>query len=114
MDKKIKCPVCNAGSMDKKEVSFSLYGENLGRFSAEVCNNCGEDFFDEKSSKKIDEIAKKKGLYGLEADTKISELGTNVAVRINKKLAEFFHTKKGDEIRVYPENKKRLIVDFVD
>ncbi len=115
MDKKIgKCPVCNAGTMDEKEVNFSLYGENLGRFRAEVCNKCGEEFFDEEASKRIDETAKEKGLYGLEADTKISELGTNVAVRLNKKLAEFFHTKKGDEIRVYPENKKRLIVDFVD
>src|SRR3989344_1592862 len=115
MNKKVaKCPICNIGTMDKKEVTFSLYGENLGRFRADVCNKCGEEFFDEDASDRIDEAAKKKGLYGLEAETKISELGTNVAVRLNKKLTEFFHTKKGDEIRLYPENKKRLIVDFVD
>ena len=57
-----KCPICNIGTMDKKEVTFSLYGENLGRFRADVCNKCGEEFFDEDASDRIDEAAKKKGL----------------------------------------------------
>ena len=106
-----KCPLCS-GVMVEKEVDFSLYGEHLGKFKADVCSKCGEEFFSEESSNKIDEIARKKGLYGLEATTTISEVGNNMAVRINKKLTEFLNIKKGEEVRVYPENKNRLIVDI--
>lgn len=109
--KKPECPLCS-GAMVRKEVDFSLYGELLGRFKADVCSKCGEEFFDEETSKKIDEYAKKKGLYGLEANTKISEVGNSIAIRINKKLKGFFHAKKGEEVKIYPENKNRLIVDF--
>lgn len=108
-----ECPIC-PGKLVKREVNFSLYGESLGRFKADVCDKCGEEFFDEESSKKIDEAAKEKGLYGLEANTKISEVGNNMAIRLNKRLIEFFKIKKGEEVTVYPENKNRLVVNFRD
>ena len=108
---KKECPLCS-GVMVEKEVDFSLYGEQLGKFKADVCSKCGEEFFNEESSDKIDEVARKKGLYGLEATTTISEVGNNMAVRINKKLAEFLNIKKGEEARIYPESKNRLIVDL--
>ncbi|MBI2079735.1 hypothetical protein HYT84_03150, partial [Candidatus Micrarchaeota archaeon] len=54
------CEECG-GKILKKDIEFSLYGQSLGYFPAEVCGKCGEEVFDEKTSDKIDEIAKEKG-----------------------------------------------------
>ena len=56
-----KCDECG-GKVVKKEVDFKLYGEILGKFPTFVCSKCGEEIFDEETSDKIDEAAKKKGL----------------------------------------------------
>ena len=37
-------------------------GENLGKFEAEVCPVCGEQFFNEKTSLEVEKIAKKQCL----------------------------------------------------
>ena len=105
----MKCPLCN-GKMKARKVDFSMYGESFGKFEAEVCDSCGEEFFDEKVTAKIDQIAKERELWGLEATTKVSALGNAVAVRITKKLAQFLELKKGEEVRVYPENKHKLVI----
>ena len=78
MERKI-CEECK-GKIIKKKVEFKLYGETLGKFPAEVCLKCGEKVFDEETSDKIDEIAKKKGLWGLDAQTKINKVGTSIIV----------------------------------
>ncbi len=64
--KKEKCYICEKGNLEQKKVEFSLHGEILGKFSAEVCNSCGEKFFDETSSDLIDKVAKEKGLWAFE------------------------------------------------
>ena len=110
MERKI-CEECK-GKIIKKKVEFKLYGETLGKFPAEVCLKCGEKVFDEETSDKIDEIAKKKGLWGLDAQTKINKVGTSIAITINKKIASFTNLKKGEEILIHPENKRRIIIEL--
>ena len=107
-----KCYTCEKGELIKKKTDFSMYGVNLGRFQAEVCNKCGEIFFDEKTSDEIDGIAKKKGLWGLDAHTKVNRVGTSMAITINKKIADFVNLKKGEEILIHPENKRRIIIEL--
>ena len=68
-----RCYICNKGTMKKKKVEYKIYGVLLGKFDAEVCDQCSEIFFDEVTSRKITEIAKQKGLFGLEAKTKIGK-----------------------------------------
>lgn len=105
-----KCEECN-GKIIKKKIEFKLYGESVGFFPAEVCTNCGEEIFDESTSDKIDEIAKEKGLWGLESKAKITEVGSSIAVVINKKIAEFLGIKKGEEVYIHPESKHKIAIE---
>lgn len=108
----MKCYICGKGNLIKKEVVRKLYGKTIGRFKAEVCSECDEVFFDEKTSKEITQKTKQMGLWGLESRTKIGVSGSVLDVRLNKKLADFFHLKKGEEVRIYPEDEKRFIIEI--
>lgn len=109
---KEKCYICEKGFLTKKKINYELYGTEIGRFDAEVCNKCGEVFFDEYTSKKMTEIAKKRGLWGLQAKTKIGQAGTTLDIRLPKKIIEFLNLKKGKEVEIYPEGKNKLIVSI--
>ena len=109
-----KCYICGEGRLEKQKIDFLLYGESLGKFEAEVCSKCGEKFFSEEASDKIDEKAKKKGLYGLEAHTTVGAVGNSLDIRLNKKIIKFLGIKKGTAVNVYPESKKKLIVEITD
>jgi len=89
-------PICEKGGMENKQVDFKIYGVSLGKFPAQVCDSCGETFFSESTSDKIDELAKKKGLWGLESKTRVGMVGNSIDVKINKKIAAFAGLKKGN------------------
>ncbi|MBU0627699.1 MAG: type II toxin-antitoxin system MqsA family antitoxin [Nanoarchaeota archaeon] len=108
----MKCYICNKGELVKKEVPRELYGKAIGKFKAEVCSHCNEAFYDEETSRKITEKTKKMGLWGLEARTKIGVSGSVLDVRLNKNIVNFFHLKKGKEVRIYPEDEKRFVVEL--
>ena len=110
MKRKI-CEECG-GEIKEKIIDYFFLGENLGKFKAEVCIKCGEQIFDEETSKKITEIAKERDLFGLSAKTKVNLLGNSIAITINKKIANFLKLKKGEEVTVYPENKHRIIIEI--
>lgn len=107
-----KCYICEKGHLTKKKVDYSLYGVNIGKFNAEVCNKCGEIFFDEDTSKKMTEVAKKKGLWGLQTKTKVGQAGTTLDIRLPKRIIEFLNLKKGKEVEIYPEGKNRLVISI--
>lgn len=48
-----------------------------------------------------------------EARTKIGQVGNSIDVKINKKLAQFAGFKKGEEVRVYPEGKNKLVIETI-
>ena len=107
-----KCYICEKGNLTKKKVDYRLYGIDIGKFNAEVCDKCGEIFFDENTSKKMTEAAKKKGLWGLQTKTKIGQAGTTLDVRLPKKIIEFLNLKKGKEVEIYPEGKNKLVISI--
>ena len=107
-----KCYICEKGRLTKKRVDYNLYGVNIGKFNAEVCDKCWEIFFDEDTSKRMTEIAKKKGLWGLQTKTKIGQAGTTLDVRLPKKIIEFLNLKKGKEVEIYPEGKNRIVISI--
>lgn len=111
--KKEKCYICEKGFLENEKVEFLLYGVSLGKFDAQVCSGCGEKFFGEKASDEIDNKAKEKDLWGLEADTKITKTGSSMAVTISKKIGEFMCLEKGNRVHLRPENKKRLVIEIV-
>ena len=87
-----------------------MFGIYLGRFQADVCNKCGESFTDSNTTKKIEETAKKKGIWNLSAVTKITKTGNSLAVRIPKKVADYLKLKNGEEAYIHPE-ENRLIIE---
>ena len=105
------CYICGKGELVKRNVEVKPYGISIGKFDAEVCTLCNETFFSESVSDRIDETAKEKGLFGLEARTKIGRVGNSIDVKISKKIAAFTGLKKGEEVRVYPEGKNKIIIE---
>ena len=107
-----KCYLCGQGTLIRKKVPYSLYGVYVDDFDAEVCSQCGEEFFDEQTSQKITEKVKKKGLWGLSAKTKIGRVGSTLDIRFPKRLIQFLGLKKGGEVTVYPEDKKKIVIEI--
>ncbi len=106
----MKCPVC--GKKMKKVMEPYVYGEaKLGEFEAEKCAGCNEVFFTEGASDKIDEKAKKLGLWGIGQVGKVGYSGNSLIVRIPKKIANLLHLKEGKEVFIRPEGKNRLVVE---
>ncbi len=70
--KRTKCEECN-GRIEKIDIELSIRGNKLGKFPAEVCQKCGEEVFDEKTSKQIEKITKERKLWGIEAPMKPSK-----------------------------------------
>jgi len=105
-----KCVLCN-GSLKKKIVDYKAYGKSIGKFPAMVCDSCGEQWFDEKTSRKIEEAEKKANLFGLCRESKISYSGNSLIIRIPKEIAKFMDLKKESQIIIYPENKTKISVD---
>ncbi|MFQ5975515.1 MAG: YgiT-type zinc finger protein [Candidatus Hydrothermarchaeales archaeon] len=107
----MECLVCE-GKMKRKKAPYEIGNRSLGVFEADVCSSCGEIFFTEESSDKIDKIAKEAGMWGLEKKGKIGYSGNSLIVRIPKKVAEFMKLKKGKDITIKPEDKKRLVIEI--
>jgi DNA-directed RNA polymerase subunit RPC12/RpoP len=105
-----KCPECG-GKVDEKRMSYVLIGVDLGKFSTLLCAKCGEQFYEDSVLDKIDEAAKKNGLWGLEHRTKLNVLGNSLAVRLSKNQVDFGELKKGEDVVVYPESKNRYIIE---
>jgi YgiT-type zinc finger domain-containing protein len=106
----MECPICE-GNLERKKVPYSVGGVSLGTFEADVCTSCNEIFFTEAASDAIDKKAKEAGLWGLEKRGKIGYSGNSLIVRIPKKIAEFMELKKGEDILIKPEDKKRLVIE---
>ena len=103
------CWDCN-GKMMNKEVSYSLYGIKIGEFPAKVCKKCNETYFSEEISRKITAIAKQKGLWGLQAKTKVGRAGNTLDIRLPKKITDFLNLKKGEEVTIYPESENKISI----
>ncbi|MBU4190125.1 MAG: YgiT-type zinc finger protein [Candidatus Thermoplasmatota archaeon] len=107
----MKCPMCNE-KMERKKKSYSYSGTNIGVFDADVCSKCGEVFFTEKASDEIDAKAKEIGMWGFEKKSKITYSGNSLMVRIPNAISKFLSLKKGKEITIRPEGKKKIVVEI--
>jgi len=109
----ITCDACG-GNVHTTDVPFQLHGEHLGNFPAEVCKQCGEKVFNEETADRIDTIAQQRGLWNLTSKTKVGQVGTALGITISKRITEFLQLSKGKNVMIYPENKKKIIVELLD
>lgn len=105
----MKCPLCEKGTLQKGEITEKMYGIELGKFPALICSSCKESFTDEGTTKKIEEKAKEKGLWGLEKKTTITKSGNSFAVRIPKPIIDYLQLKEGEAVYIHPEKNKIII-----
>jgi len=103
-----KCPICN-GKLKKTVINETMFGVYLGKFPGWECTKCGESYTDSETTKKIEEAAKKKGIWGLGSKTKITRTGNSLAVRIPKKVVDFLHLEDGKEVYIHPDGNTLVI-----
>lgn len=106
---KMKCPICKKGNLKNGKIIEIMFGIDLGEFPAEICSKCNESFTDEKTTRAIEEVAKKKGIWGLGKKTKITKTGNSLAIRIPKEIAKFLKLEEGKEAYVHPEENKLVV-----
>ena len=107
-----KCYVCGKGNLVKKKIPYILYGVKVGEYEGEQCNQCKESFYSEDVFDKMTKKVKKLGLWGLETKTKLTKVGNSLDIRLNKKLVNFLNIKRGKEVTVIPENKKKITISL--
>ncbi len=106
-----KCALCNK-NLKSKLVDYKVYGKSMGKFKTFVCGSCGEQWFDEETSRKIERAEQKAGIFGLSRETKISYSGNSLIIRIPKELAKFMHLKKETKVILYPEDENKLCISL--
>lgn len=104
-----KCPICERGTLRPGNIQETMFGVNLGEFPALLCSSCKESFTDEQTTKSIEAAAKKKGIWGLGVQTKITQAGNSLAVRIPKKIADYLKLQKGNDAFIHPEEGKLVV-----
>ncbi len=105
------CPVCGKPVLRRENRKSELYGFDLGNYPAEVCGSCGEIFWREADVRKMEERAKKLGIWGLEHRTKIAVAGNSLIVRIPKSIARFIGLKKGETVSLHPLGRDKLLIE---
>lgn len=105
----MRCVLCD-GKTTSKMLDHKEFGVSLGLFKAEVCEKCGESFFNEATAEKIQQKSKEMGLFGLAKKAKVAEFGNSLAIRIPKELATFLNLKKGKDVLLVPKDKTDLMV----
>lgn len=106
------CPICEKGKLKKTIVPYSVYGIELGKFPANVCSSCNEQWFDEAVARKIEMLEKKQGLFGLSVKSKISYSGNSLIVRIPQAIAKFLKLKREEQVMIHPEGSNKIAIEF--
>ena len=105
----MKCIMCS-GKTVLKNVDYRELGILLGHFKGNVCEKCGETYFDEQAAEQIQQKSKDLGLFGLSKKAIVAELGNSIAIRVPKEIAAFLNLKKGHEVTLVPTDQHGLLV----
>lgn len=107
----MKCPICDKGNLNKEMIKVEHFGVYFGDYDGLKCDSCGESFLESEATEEVIQKAKEKGIFGIEARTKVAKSGNSLSIRIPKKIAEFLKLKKGKEIKMHPADKNKLIIE---
>lgn len=109
----MSCDYCeSADKLPKKKIKYEAYGTKIAEVEVEYCKKCGEQWFDEKTTRYLEKREKEMGIWGLGSKTKVAKVGNSLAVRISKKIRDFVDMKPGEEVFVKPEGKKKIVIEL--
>ncbi len=89
-----------------------MFGFDLGTYTAEICDSCGEHFIDLEDFKRTEKRAKELGLWGLAKKVTIAKSGNSLVVRIPAELARFLRIKGGEDALVRPDGREKIVVEL--
>ncbi len=105
------CAMCDKGTLKNVREPYIFHGIDLGTYPGEKCDFCGELWTSGASMRKIEKVAKAKGVWGLGRSTKVTRTGNSLAIRIPKALVDHLKLKEGKNAFIHPESKK-LVIEF--
>lgn len=106
----VKCKC--GGKLKKSKTEVEFFGMDFGIKPCEVCTKCGAEYISQELMEKIEKEVRKKGLFVLERRAKVTRSGNSLVIRIPKDIAESLGLEKDTDIKIYPAEKKRLIVEI--
>ena len=65
-----------------------------------------------RTSSKIENDTKAKGLYGLSAKAKVTRIGDSLGITISKPITRFLNIKKGDVALLRPGSDRQIIIEL--
>ncbi|MEK6932532.1 MAG: AbrB/MazE/SpoVT family DNA-binding domain-containing protein [Nanoarchaeota archaeon] len=107
----MKCVMCDS-NVKEKLVDYKELGKSFGKFKGNVCEKCGEVYFNSETVDRIQQISRKLGFFGIVRKAKVAQLGNSLAIRIPKEIALATGLKKGKEVSIEPKGKSNITIEF--
>lgn len=106
-----RCPQCNKGDLIRVDNIVSDIDGYIFIEKGYRCTQCGEEYIDEKESKKTIETAKKLGIWPspLKLHRTLSKSGRGLILRIPSDLERELKLKEGEEITISKIGNKIVI-----
>lgn len=105
------CPC--GGKVDWKKDKVIVEGVECGILDVEYCAFCGEEYFPEETMEIVEKKLKAKGLWGVQPrKVNLWQSGKSVVLRIPKDMADELDLKPNEEVTIYVEGKKKIVVNL--
>ena len=110
---KITYPCPCGGKIKWKKDKVVVDGVECGTLNIEYCPKCGEEYFPEDTMEVVEHKLKRQGFWGVQRkEVNLWKSGSSVLVRIPKDISDKLHLKPDEKVTIYPEGKKKLIIDL--
>lgn len=101
------------GTLKKSQCSVEFYGIDFGIRDCEVCTSCGSEYLDQEVMQKLEEEVKKRKIFALERNVKVTKSGNSLVIRIPREIAEFLNIGYLSSLRMFPVEKGRLEIEVL-
>ncbi|MCS4542199.1 MAG: YgiT-type zinc finger protein [Euryarchaeota archaeon] len=106
----MKCYNCNVG-LEKAKTNFEYQGVIIPDMPCLKCPKCGEKLFSPEEVRYVRE--RLAGLLPrIKYTRKISKAGNRPVLYLPENLIKFMNLKVREEVTVYPEGKKRIVIEM--
>ena len=112
LEKSISHPCNCGGKLKKAYTQVEFFGIDFGIRLCEVCNDCGSEYLNDETLQEIEKEVKKRGIFGLEKQARITKSGNSLVIRIPPEIVRFSDIQYNDYVRVYPLAKNKLALDL--
>jgi hypothetical protein len=105
----VKCPKCG-GLYKLAKCDYEQYGIIVRNIPCFRCSKCGDEVFSPEQVKLIREKIEQFSPQ-IKMTRKISKAGKRPAIYLPERIAEALGLGSGDEVTIYLEGKKRIVIE---